>query len=86
MGRNLPSEWSYWAPYDADIAAALQRLREDVFARGDYATRDSPLSVGTRIFVPDCSSTSGGAAFTSSPILMASPQIFSLPDVQEIET
>ncbi len=23
-------------PYEADISAALQRLREDVFARGDY--------------------------------------------------
>ena len=52
MGENLPSEWSYWAPYDADIATALQRLREDVFARGDYVTADSPISVGTRIIVP----------------------------------
>ena len=36
-----PSEWSYFVPYEADISAALQRLREDVFARGDYATRES---------------------------------------------
>ena len=52
MGDNWPSEWSYWAPYDADIAVVLQRLREDVFARGDYATADSPTSVGTRIIIP----------------------------------
>jgi hypothetical protein len=30
------SGWSYFVPYEADISAALQRLREDVFARGDY--------------------------------------------------
>jgi hypothetical protein len=30
------SEWSYFTPYEADISAALQRLREEVFARGDY--------------------------------------------------
>ena len=28
--------WSYFVPYEADISAALQRLREDVFARGEY--------------------------------------------------
>ncbi len=28
--------WSYFVPYEADISAALQRLREDVFARGDF--------------------------------------------------
>jgi hypothetical protein len=28
--------WSYFVPYEADISAALQRLRENVFARGDY--------------------------------------------------
>jgi hypothetical protein len=28
--------WSYFVPYEADISAALQRLREDVFTRGDY--------------------------------------------------
>ena len=27
-------------PYDADISAALQRLREEVFARGDYMYGD----------------------------------------------
>ena len=30
------SEWSYFTPYEADISVALQRLREDVFARGDF--------------------------------------------------
>lgn len=30
------SEWSYFTPYEADVSVALQRLREDVFARGDY--------------------------------------------------
>ena len=30
------SEWSYFTPYKADISVALQRLREEVFARGDY--------------------------------------------------
>jgi len=28
--------WSYFVPYEADISAALQRLREGVFARGEY--------------------------------------------------
>jgi hypothetical protein len=28
--------WSYFVPYEADVSAALQRLRQDVFARGDY--------------------------------------------------
>ena len=28
--------WSYFVPYEADVSAALQRLRKDVFARGDY--------------------------------------------------
>jgi hypothetical protein len=30
--------WQYFVPYQADIAAALQRLREDVFARGEYSS------------------------------------------------
>jgi len=30
------SGWSYFVPYEADVSAALQRLREDVFTRGDY--------------------------------------------------
>ena len=34
------SGWSYFVPYDADISAALQRLREEVFARGDYMYGD----------------------------------------------
>jgi hypothetical protein len=32
--------WDYFVPYQADISAALQRLREDVFARGDYELGD----------------------------------------------
>jgi hypothetical protein len=28
--------WSYKTPYDSDIEAALLRLQEDVFERGDY--------------------------------------------------
>src|SRR5579871_6436535 len=44
------SEWSYFVPYEEDIAAVLQRLREDVFARGDYATVDSPIFLGDRLF------------------------------------
>ena len=31
-------------PYEADISAALQRLREDVFARGDYATAEDTIA------------------------------------------
>ena len=46
------SEWSYWAPYDPDISATLQRLREEVFAQGDYATADSVIAVGSRLIVP----------------------------------
>jgi len=34
------SGWNYFVPYQADISAALQRLREDVFARGDYVYGD----------------------------------------------
>ena len=34
------SGWDYFVPYEADISAALQRLREDVFARGDYVYGD----------------------------------------------
>jgi hypothetical protein len=51
MSANPPSEWSYWVDYDPDISAALQRLREDVFARGDYATGDSPIAVGSRLII-----------------------------------
>src|SRR5947208_11567385 len=32
--------WTYFVPYEADISAALQRLRADVFARGDYVYGD----------------------------------------------
>lgn len=32
--------WSYFVPYEADASAALKRLREDVFARGDYVFGD----------------------------------------------
>ncbi|EEF57887.1 hypothetical protein Cflav_PD0837 [Pedosphaera parvula Ellin514] len=32
--------WSYFVPYEADITTALQRLRQDVFVRGDYIYRD----------------------------------------------
>jgi len=32
--------WSYFVPYDADVSEALQRLREDVFNRGDYVYGD----------------------------------------------
>jgi hypothetical protein len=30
------STWNYFVPYETDVAAALQRLREAVFARGEY--------------------------------------------------
>jgi hypothetical protein len=46
------SEWSYFAPYEADISAVLQRLREDIFARGDYATADSVIDTGRRLIIP----------------------------------
>lgn len=29
--------WNYFVPYQADVSAALQRLRENVFARGEYS-------------------------------------------------
>ena len=32
--------WSYFVPYEADVSAALERLREDVFNRGDYIYGD----------------------------------------------
>jgi hypothetical protein len=35
-----PTSWSYFVPYQEDISAALQRLREDVFARWEYLDLD----------------------------------------------
>jgi hypothetical protein len=32
--------WSYFVPYEADVSAALQRLREGVFNRRDYVCGD----------------------------------------------
>ena len=32
--------WNHFVPYKADVAGALQRLREDVFARDDYVYGD----------------------------------------------
>lgn len=32
--------WKYFVPYEADVSAALQGLRKDVFARGDYVYGD----------------------------------------------
>lgn len=43
------SGWSYFTPYEADISVALQRLREDVFARGDYMTEESELASYRRL-------------------------------------
>ena len=30
------SGWSYFVPYEKDISATLEKLRQDVFQRGDY--------------------------------------------------
>jgi hypothetical protein len=30
------TSWRYYTPYDPDPAKALTRLRDDVFARGEY--------------------------------------------------
>jgi hypothetical protein len=30
------SEWNYYVPYQRDLGAALQQLRREVFAAGDY--------------------------------------------------
>jgi hypothetical protein len=30
------TSWRYYTPYDPDAATALKRLRDDVFARGEY--------------------------------------------------
>ena len=32
--------WSYFVPFEENVAAALQRLRENVFERGDYVYGD----------------------------------------------
>ncbi len=32
--------WAYFMPYEADVAAVLEKLRNDVFARGDYVSGD----------------------------------------------
>jgi hypothetical protein len=37
MGGQL---WHYFVPHDNDVAAALLKLRRDVFARGDYVSGD----------------------------------------------
>lgn len=34
------SGWSYFVPYQTDVSVALQQLRADVFARGDYLYGD----------------------------------------------
>ena len=52
MSVNPPSEWSYWVDYDPDISAALQRLRQDVFQRGDYVSVDSVIDAGSRLIIP----------------------------------
>jgi hypothetical protein len=47
--------WKYFVPYEADISAALQRLREDVFARGDYDSGPSEgelLAAARRMSAP----------------------------------
>jgi hypothetical protein len=49
---DCSSEWSYFAPYEADIGVVLQRLREDVFAREDYMTSSSPIYAGKRLIIP----------------------------------
>jgi hypothetical protein len=50
--------WDYFVPYEANISTALQRLREAVFARGDYESdeglteemRRSMVESGPRLF------------------------------------
>ena len=38
--------WNYFAPYQADVEAALQKLRSDVFKLGEYGqTRVIPPAV-----------------------------------------
>src|ERR1043166_202063 len=38
--------WNYFAPYQADVEAALQKLRADVFERGEYGqTQGIPSEV-----------------------------------------
>jgi hypothetical protein len=34
--RDWTNEWVYYCPYDLDAAAALQRLRQEAFLRGEY--------------------------------------------------
>jgi hypothetical protein len=46
------SEWFYWEPYDPDISAAFQRLRERVFAEGNYITSSSVIDTGSRLIIP----------------------------------
>lgn len=33
------SAWSYFVTHDSDVAAALSRLQQDVFSRGDFYSR-----------------------------------------------
>lgn len=37
------TSWRYYAPYDPDPEAALQALRAEVFARGEYTDPTGPL-------------------------------------------
>jgi hypothetical protein len=41
MGASL---WMYFVPYQEDVQAALNALREDVFRRGDYFRLDYDLN------------------------------------------
>jgi hypothetical protein len=38
------NEWTYYCPYDSDAEAALQRLRQEVFLRGEYSLPGDELA------------------------------------------
>lgn len=42
------TNWRYYTPYRPDPEAALQELRADIFARGDYADPTGPLEATLR--------------------------------------
>jgi hypothetical protein len=51
FGDEWATEWSYFVPYEENIFAALQHLRDEVFANGEYATSDSEILSGNRLFL-----------------------------------
>lgn len=50
--------WSSFTPYDADVQRALDRLRDEVFAAGDYRyAEEDPTSIDEALEIADADGT-----------------------------